>query len=503
MTPQDRNPRLRRLIDALQVLRALNNADPVITAVADDSRSVAPGALFVAMKGAKADGHRYIAQAAERGAAAIVCEALPSPLPACPVIQVADSRRALSALADRYYDSPASRLRITGVTGTKGKTTTTEILRAILTEAGRSVASVGTLGYCIGGQWLDSNLTTPSPVSLHGAFDRMIRLGVTDVCMEVSSHSLVQHRVADVPFAAAVLTNITHDHLDTHGTRENYARAKRILFEGLAAGSVAVLPADCEFSESFRKATRAEVLAYGTDGLVDVKGRILTLGMDGMEVEIRTPLETYSVRTTLTGSYNCLNILAAATVAFGFGLGGDLVRKALMGFRGVPGRLQRVRIAGRTDLPAVCVDYAHTPDSLDQVLTTLRPLVSGKLICLIGCGGDRDRTKRPIMGDIATRKADVTVFTADNSRSERTEDIIAQMVGGVTARYANYMVEPDRRLAIETAIRLAPSPDSMVVLCGRGCERYQKIGSQNIPFDDRQIAQEIMEKMPARRRKTA
>jgi UDP-N-acetylmuramoyl-L-alanyl-D-glutamate--2,6-diaminopimelate ligase len=313
----------------------------------------------------------------------------------------------------------------------------------------------------------------------------------------------VQHRVADVPFAAAVLTNITHDHLDTHGTRENYARAKRILFEGLASGSVAVLPADSEFSESFRKATRAEVLTYGTDGLVDVKGRVVSLGMDGMEVDLRTPLETYSVRTTLTGAYNCLNILAAATVAFGFGLRGEVVRKALMGLRGVPGRLQRVRLAGRTDLPAVCVDYAHTPDSLDQVLSTLRPLVAGKLVCLIGCGGDRDRTKRPIMGDIATRRAHITVFTADNSRSERTEDIIAQMVGGVTAPFANYIVEPDRRRAIELAIRLAPSPDSMVVLCGRGCERYQKIGDQNIPFDDRHVAQEIMENMPARRRRTA
>jgi UDP-N-acetylmuramoyl-L-alanyl-D-glutamate--2,6-diaminopimelate ligase len=485
------------------VVRVLNDANPVITAVADDSRSVAPGALFVAIKGAKTDGHLYVADAVGRGAGAVICESLPCPLPACPVIQVADSRRTLSAVAALYYGSPARKLRVTGVTGTKGKTTTTEILRAIFSEAGRSAASVGTLGYCIAGHWLDSDLTTPSPISLHSAFARMARLDVTDVSMEVSSHSLIQHRVADVPFAAAVLTNITHDHLDTHGTRENYARAKRILFEGLMPGTIAVLPADGEFCDSFRKATRAEVLTYAAEGLADVKGRILSLGMDGMEIEVHTPLENYPVRTTLTGSYNCLNILAAASVAFGFGIKPAAVQGALAGFRGVPGRLERIRVAGRSDLPAVCVDYAHTADSLDKVLTTLRPLVRGRLICLIGCGGDRDKTKRAPMGDVATRNADATVFTADNSRSERTEDIIAQMVAGVTAPLAQYRVEPDRRAAIELAISLAPSRDSMVVLCGRGCERYLKIGNENIPFDDRCVAREIMERMPLRRRKTA
>jgi len=503
MPTESRNARLQSLVSGIVTLRTLNNANPVVTAIAEDSRTVTAGSLFVAVKGFKTDGHLYIAEAVGKGASAIVCEALPTRLPDCPVIQVADSRRALSALAARHFGSPARKLRTTGVTGTKGKTTTTELLRSILTEAGRSAGSIGTLGYCIGEQWVESDLTTPGAVALHKALLEMVQAGVTDLCMEVSSHSLVLHRVADVPFAAAILTNITHDHLDMHGTRENYARAKRTLFEGLLPGAIAVLPADSEFCEQFRKATRAEVLTYSMQSLADVKGRVLSLNMDAMAIEVRTPLETYAVRTALTGSYNCLNILAAATAAFGFGVGARAVQEALSSFRGVPGRLERVRLPGRDDLPAVVVDFAHTPDSLDKVLSTLRPLVKDDLVCVVGCGGDRDKTKRPLMGDIATKIADLTIFTADNSRSERTEDIIAQMVGGVSAPFADYRVEPDRRRAIELAISLAPSRDSMVVLCGRGCERYLKIAGQNTPFDDRVVAREIMQQVPRRRRKSA
>jgi len=495
--------RLSRLLSALPSARRLNPSDPIVTSLTSDSRSVQPGALFVAVRGEKADGHRFIPQAVAQGAAAVVCEQPPVPLPGCPVVLVQDSRLALSALASRYHGRPTARLTVTGITGTDGKTSTTEILRTILNEAGRPAASVGTLGYCIDGRWADSDLTTPDPVALHRAFARMVELGMTDACMEVSSHSLIQHRVAHVDFDVAVLTNITRDHLDTHGTRENYARAKRRLFEALPPDAVAVLPAQSEFYRPFRAATRAEVLTYATQGLADVKGRIVALDMKGMEMVVRTPFESYAVRTSLIGSYNCLNILAAATAAFAYGIGGEVVQEALRGFRGVPGRLETVRVPGRPDLPAVCVDYAHTPDALDKVLSVLRPLIRGRLICLIGCGGDRDATKRPLMGDIAARRADVAVFTADNSRSEKTEDIIAQMAAGVQCPNADVRIEPDRRRAIELAIALATSPGSLVALCGRGCERYQKIGGRNIPFDDRCVAREAMEHMPAHRRKSA
>ncbi len=500
---QDTALRLHELAQGLTLVRLVNDANPLITSLTNDSRGVEPGTLFVAIKGEKADGHDYIPEAVRRGASALVCQAMPSPAPCCPVIQVADSRLALGTLADRFYGSPSRALRITGITGTDGKTSTTEILRTILNEAGHPAGSIGTLGYRIRDGWLDSDLTTPDAIALHRSFRRMLDAGLTDVCMEVSSHSLIQQRVAGIAFDAAVLTNITQDHLDTHGTRENYIRAKRLLFEGLAPDAVAVLPADNEFGKLFRPVTHAKVLTYGVQNMADVRGTIISLGMNGMEALVRTPCETYAVRTALIGEYNCLNILAAATAAFAFGIGGEAIREALRDLRGVPGRLERVRVPARSDLPTVCVDYAHTPDALEKVLSVLRPLVKGRLICVAGCGGDRDRTKRPRMGNIAARLADVAVFTADNSRSERTEDIIAQMVSGIESRFVDYRIEADRRQAIQLAVELAATPDSMVAICGRGCERYQKMGGRNIPFDDRTVAREILKQTPVRRRKSA
>ncbi len=494
---------LSELVRGLDVHRTVNRADPAVSMLAQDSRNVRPGALFVAMEGEHADGHAYIGQAAARGAVAVVCERMPEETPACPVVCVPDARRALSRLADAFYGHPSRDLYVTGITGTDGKTSTTQLLRAILKQADRPAGTIGTLGYSLGDLQFDTDLTTPEAVPLHEALNLMRNAGLTDVCMEVSSHSLVLQRVADVRFDAAVLTNIMHDHLDYHHTREEYARAKRMLFEALPRDAVAVLPSDFDLCDQFRRATEAEVLTYSTGYLADVRGRIVRMGMDGMLLSVRTPFETYEVQTPLIGTYNCLNILAAATLAFAFGIDVEVVQEAMGEFEGVPGRLERVQVPGRDDLPAVCVDYAHTPGALEKVLTTLRPLVKGKLVCLVGCGGDRDTSKRPIMARAATDRADVSVFTADNSRSERTEDIIDQMVAGVESELTEYHTEPDRRRAIELAISLAHTPDSMVVLCGRGCERFQKMGDQLIPFDDRAVAREIMQSMPLRQRKIA
>lgn len=499
----DRPRRLGQLLRRLDVLGFLNPADPAVLALTCDSRQVERGTLFVAVKGAQANGHRYIAAAVGSGAAAVVCEELPAPLPPCPVVQVADTHYALSALADSFYGHPSAPLRMAGITGTDGKTSTMEILREILAEAGREAGSIGTLGYCFGGHRVDSDLTTPDAVSLHATLGRMWQAGVTDVCMEASSHSLVQHRVAHVAFDVAILTNITSDHLDTHRTREAYARAKRMLFEALSSQAVAVLPARSQFRASFQAACRGPVLTYSVGGAADVTGRVLRHGMDGMEIEVRNPFETYRARTCLTGAYNCENILAAATAAFAYGISGDVIQRALSAFPGVPGRLERISVPDRSDLPVVLVDFAHTPGALEKVLRTLRPLVRGRLVCAVGCGGDRDTTKRPVMGRIATDLADVAVFTADNSRSERTEDIIAQIVAGVGPDGREHRVEPDRRRAIALAIELAGGPDSLAVICGRGCEKYQKLGGQKIPFDDRIVTREIMAGMRAMQRRSA
>jgi UDP-N-acetylmuramoyl-L-alanyl-D-glutamate--2,6-diaminopimelate ligase len=497
--------RLSELLDAVRPLAVINAAaDPQITSLANDSRKVTPGALFVAIPGVKMDGHRFISQAIEAGAAAVVCQEPPQESAGRPTAVVDDARLALSALADRFYGSPSRHLRMTGITGTDGKTSTTELLRTILNESGSPAGSVGTLGFCLGGRWLDSDLTTPDPIALHGAFRRMVDVGLSDACMEVSSHSLLQQRVAHVNYDVAILTNITRDHLDTHGTEEDYAAAKRRLFEELKEDSVAVLPADSKYCRPFMKATRAQVLTFGMQNLADVRGRVLAMGMDGMAIVVQTPFETYSVSTPLIGSYNCLNILAAATAAFAYGIGGEVVKEAMRNFRGVPGRLERIAAPGRSDLPGVCVDFAHTPDALEKVLSTLRPLGRGRLVCVIGCGGDRDAGKRPVMGAIAAGLADVAVLTTDNSRSERTEDILAQMLAGVPARVRPQVrVEPDRRRAMQLAVELAATPDSMVAVCGRGCERHLKLGGELIPFDDRVVAREIMEQMPLARRMTA
>ncbi|MFW6189531.1 MAG: UDP-N-acetylmuramoyl-L-alanyl-D-glutamate--2,6-diaminopimelate ligase [Planctomycetota bacterium] len=494
---------LSDLLGVVDPLEVRVPADPLIRRIASDSRDVEPGALYVAIPGSRTDGHRYIAEAVRNGARAVVCERPPCPAPEVPVVRVADSRRAVSALADRFYGSPSRYLRVAGVTGTDGKTSTTELLRAVLNEAGRTAGSIGTLGNYYDGRRVDTPLTTPDPVSLHGTFQRMRRVGLSDACMEVSSHSLVQHRVADVDFDVAVLTNITHDHLDLHGTLENYVSAKRRLFEQLAHDSVAVLPADSRYCRDFQAATPAEVLTYGMDSLCDVKGTITSMAMDGMEIAVRTPFESYCVRTGLIGAFNCLNILAAATAAFAYGIGGEVVKEAMRGFQGVPGRLERVSVPGRQDVPGLCVDFAHTPEALQKVLGTLGPLVPGRLVCVVGCGGDRDRRKRPLMGRIAATLADCAVFTADNSRSERTTDILAQMMEGVPSEAGNVLVRPDRRAAIKLALELAETPDAMVAVCGRGCEKYLKTGDEKIPFDDRVVARELMNRMVARRRKSA
>ncbi len=500
---QEREMKLGRLLSRLPGARVLNPAELAINALTNDSRRVEPGSLFVAIRGTQVDGHRFIPQAIERGAAAVVCEEPPYPLPHCPVVQVSAARRALSALADAFHGSPSRRMTVAGVTGTDGKTSTTEILRAVLNEGGHPAGSVGTLGCWTDGRRLDVGLTTPDPIALHEMLARMRRVGLTHACMEVSSHSLIQHRVADVDFDAAVLTNITRDHLDTHGTRENYARAKRMLFEQLNSDAVAVLPAGGEFTESFRSHTAAEVLTYGLEGPADVSGRVLSQSMRGMQLLVQTPFDAFCVRTRLIGSYNCLNILAAATVAFAYGIRMAVVKEALRTFPGVPGRLEPVSVPGRADLPRVAVDYAHTPDALRKVLTTLRPLVKGRLVCVVGCGGDRDTTKRPVMGAIAAERADMAVFTADNSRSESTDDIIAQMLAGVEEPERNCRIEPDRRRAIGLAVELAATPHSMVLVAGRGCERFQKLGDRRIPFDDRVVTRQILEKMPSRQRKSA
>ncbi len=495
---------LEELTAPLQAVQKLNCADVPVRSVTDDSRRLAQGYLFVAVAGERADGHSFIAEAVRLGASAVVCEKVPWPLPPCPVIQVPDSRRALSALASALHGRPAERLCVVGITGTDGKTTTTELVRAILCEAGRPTGSLGSVRYNLGARALDSNQTTPHPLALHAMLREMSDAGLTHVALEVSSHGLVQQRTAHVPFNVAVLTHVSHDHTDYHGSQEAYIRAKQILFEELPPESVAVLNADARVCERYRRAIpeHATVLTYGVRNPADVKLEARQGTLQGTRMLVHTPLRSYAIESRLIGDFNCENVLAAATVAFALGVPPRAVRNALQKFKGVAGRLERIELPGRSDLPAVFVDYAHTPDALGRALGALRPFVRGRLICVMGCGGDRDRRKRPLMGRVATSLADLTVVTADNSRSERTEDIIAEIVGGIQAGAARYAIEPDRRAAIEMAIDGA-GPGDVVALCGRGCERFQILGERRIPLDDRIAAREVLRRRTDRMRRSA
>ena len=495
---------LEQLLAQLDVVKTLNKADVPISAVTDDSRQVNWGTLFVAVTGEKADGHRFIPQAVARDAAAVVCERPPADLPPCPVVRVRDSRLALSAVGDAFCGHPAQDLCVIGVTGTDGKTTTVSLIQAALEAAGRPTGLLGTVEYDLGAESLDSDQTTPHPLVLHAMLSNMRQAGLTHMVMEVSSHSLVHRRTAHVPFRVAALTNVTEDHLDFHGSLESYVRAKLMLFEDLPPEGVAVLNADSPLCERFREAVpaHATTLTYGMVNLADVSLEERHAGVQGTEMTVRTPLDGYSLRSPLVGDYNCENVLAAAAVAFALDVPVGAVRRALAHFEGVPGRLERVDMPGREDLPGVFVDYAHTPNALSKVLTTLRPLAKGRLICVFGCGGDREREKRPLMGDVATSVADLTVITSDNSRSERTEDIIAQIEVGIDGRGPNYTTEPDRRRAIEIALAAA-RPGDVVALCGRGCERFQLLGDRRIPFDDRIVARKIMQSLWGERRLSA
>ena len=483
---------LQELTSCLNAIQRLNWSDSPVSMLTDDSRRVCKGALFVAIEGAKADGHDYIAEAVRRGASAVVCRRLPRALPPCPVIQVSDTRSALSALADAFHGRPSSRLCVIGVTGTDGKSTTADLISAVLAEAGLRVGLIGTVQYRLGARAIDSSLTTPDALSLHAMMAEMVQSGVTHLCMEVSSHSLVLGRVRDVRFDVAVLTNVTEDHLDFHKTPQRYIRAKQHLFEGLDRGSFAVINADSPVCDRYRKSTRAGVLTYGLTHQADVTGEVISSDLRGTEMRVSTPQERYLISSPLVGTYNAENILAAAAVAIALGQPAELVRRAVRRFKGVPGRMEMIRMPARPDLPVVCVDYAHTPNALRNVLSTLRPLVGGRFVCVFGCGGDREKQKRPAMGEIATQLADLAVVTSDNSRSEPTEDILWEIASGICAPRAKYILEPDRRTAIRIGIRAASLPGSMVALCGRGNERNQLIGDRVIPFDDRSVAREIL-----------
>ncbi len=482
--------KLSKLIRPLKDRVLRNYTDRSISGLTLDSRTVREGYLFAVVPGPNNDGTAYVADAVARGAVAVLAGREVAVPPQVALIVVPHVRRALADLCCQFHGRPAEHVRTVGITGTNGKTTTAMLVRWLLAKAGKQAALISTVSNQIGSLCVRASNTTPESPELQGLFAQMVERGISHAVMEVSSHSLDQERVRGIPFAIAALTNVTpHEHLDYHGTFENYLAAKARLFESLAPDAAAVLNADdpqCGFFRERRGPGR--VVTYGLQATVDVTAQIEKMTLDGTWLRLHTPAGHVRVHSPLIGAFNVHNILAGACCALELGIGLDKIAQGIEQFSGAPGRLERVD-AGQPF--TVLVDYAHNNDGLRSVLSTLRPLASpGRLIVTFGCGGDRDPSKRALMGATATHYADATVLTADNSRSERTEDIIKAILGGVNPE-AFCIVEPDRREAIRKAIELA-APGDVVAICGKGHEDYQIIGGDRAHFDDREEALRIL-----------
>ncbi|HEX2057639.1 MAG TPA: UDP-N-acetylmuramoyl-L-alanyl-D-glutamate--2,6-diaminopimelate ligase [Actinomycetota bacterium] len=487
-------PRRRALSDlsgAAGDLLVRIEGDADVSGLAYDSSKVAAGDLFFCIPGTRADGHDFAGAAAHAGAAALCVErAVDVNLP---VLVVSDARRALGRVAAAFYGDPAEELLLLGVTGTNGKTTTAFLIDAILRADGRTTGLVGTVETRIAGVARPGVRTTPESLDLHALFAEMVDAGVDSVAMEVTSHALALHRVEGLRFAAAAFTNLTQDHLDFHASMEDYFEAKRRLFvpERLERGAVNV---DEVYGRRLIETIDVPSVGFGTAPEAEVRATEVELGPAGSTFRVVTPKGEISVTSSLAGSFNVSNCLAAAATCLQAGIGLDAIERGLNARTSVPGRFESID-AGQPF--SVVVDYAHTPDSLDNVLRAARGLAEragGRVIALFGCGGDRDRGKRPLMGAVAARLADVVVVTSDNPRSEDPAAILDEILEGVVAerpRGAD-VVDVDRRAAIGAAIAEA-RPGDVVVIAGKGHETGQQFRDHTIPFDDRVVAREVLE----------
>ena len=455
-----------------------------------DSRRLGPDSVFFSFSGSRTDGSRFIPDALARGAVAIASETAPPADLVARWIQVEHGRRALALAARNFYGHLDGQLVLTGITGTNGKTTTAFLLDSILRAAGKTTAMIGTIEYHLAGKVLPAVNTTPESLDLHRIFADLVTAGGSHVTMEVSSHALALGRVYGLDFAAAVFTNLTRDHLDFHKTMENYFAAKQLLFSG-AGGEpppLAVINRDDEYGRKIETAGATKTLWYGFGADADVRARHITSTFQGLRFDLQFRKDRFAVSSRLVGRINVSNILAAAGAALGMGIAPEDVARGVADLEAVPGRFERVD-EGQPFM--VVVDYAHTDDALRNTITVARNLGSKRVITLFGCGGDRDRTKRPLMGQAAAELSDYVVLTSDNPRSEDPIDIMNDALVGIRRTDVAHVIEPDRKAAITRAINEA-RPGDIVILAGKGHETYQILGAQTIHFDDREVAREVL-----------
>jgi UDP-N-acetylmuramyl-tripeptide synthetase len=504
--------KLGLLLEAVPVMHFAGLEDQIIDSVHYDSRTVTPGGLFVAIQGHRWDGYTYIEEAIENGAVAVLTEKEWSGRPSISVAQVENARRALAAVSSAFYGDPCRELCMIGITGTNGKTTTAYLMESILNAAGLEVGVIGTINYRFGGQSFTSPVTTPESLDLMRLLRKMADSGVTHVVLEVSSHALDLHRVAFCEFDVGVFTNLSREHLDYHHDMETYWQCKRELCVGrLGVGSkrgraTAVTNWDDLKGKELYGEVSVPCLRAGLSDDCEIRAQDINLTKDAASGRVRTPEGEFDLTSSLVGKHNVYNILSATGVAIALGLPLDTIKKGIMDLRGVPGRLECVT----NDLGlSVFVDYAHTPHALENVLSVLRGLTSGRMITIFGCGGDRDRDKRPMMGATASQLSDLVVLTSDNPRTEAPEAILAGIVEGTAAVQSHqyelhelakgfetpgYVVEPDRRKAIALGLGAARSGDT-VIIAGKGHETYQIIGETTIPFDDRVEAKKAIKRL--------
>lgn len=489
-------PELHGALGGRGLVRAGEAGDAgVVTGIAYDSRAVQPGNVFVALRGRRADGARFARDAVARGAVMVVAEE-PAPLDAGAAWTIVeDSRLALAVLAAHFHHHPSRAMQVVGITGTNGKTTTAYLIASIFEAAGIPCGVLGTVAYRIGDQVREATRTTPEAPDVQGLLREMVDHGSGACAMEVSSHALSLRRVDETAFAAGVFTNLTRDHLDFHADMESYFQAKRRLFEMLPDDAPSLLNVDDPRGPSLAEVGGRPV-TYAINQPADITPGPLSFSLDGLDFDVRTPRGTLHVRSKLVGRPNVYNILAAASAATALGLPFDAIERGVNALDGVPGRFQVA--SGRNDGVTVIVDYAHTDDALRNLLETARPLASGRLITVFGCGGDRDRTKRPLMGAVAGRLSDLIVVTSDNPRGEDPNRIIAEILRGITPNTLRdssqrILTIPDRREAIAKAIELARTGD-LVLIAGKGHEKHQTIGAQVLPFDDVAVARDALAK---------
>ena len=484
---------LASLLNLLPEVKILGSAEKIITDITADSRTVQAGSLFIALRGATVDGHKFLPMAAAKGAVAALVEEVPQEPPeGVTLLVVPDTRAAMELITPYFYDYPGKRLRMVGVAGTNGKTTTTNIIRLILRKAGHKVGLIGTINIMIEDEETVSHNTTPDVVDLQKTLYAMVCAGCDYCVMEVSSHALALKRVAGIEYDCAVLTNITQDHLDFHKTMENYRDAKSLLFEHLTDGNKtnknAVFNMDDPSSAVIKARTKARAWTYGKGEENDIHPLRFTVAPKHMQLALATPVGEMDLELKITGEFNVYNVMSAVGAMLAEGISKETIVAVLDGFDGVPGRFQLVE-AGQPY--TVIVDYAHTPDGLENVLHTARSITRGKLWVVFGCGGDRDNKKRPIMGGLALELADKVVVTSDNPRTEDPERIIDEIFTALQNVPAGKEVFrlSDRREAINFALANAAAED-VILIAGKGHENYQILKDRTIHFDDKEVVLE-------------